>query len=235
MHLSRSPRLRSAFGVVMGAVVVIGCSSESVTRPSISPQETAAAGLDSAYEAAVPGSERQGMLGFILSSLGAGAPVDLVHFTVNGKAVSYPAVATYTVATLGGSLDDSAYSAMAWSGDAGDTIWLFEFDRFGPKLYMTTVDSVNYAAPSTTTGSAVASAPAGSCVPLGMNLPEFGTPGNIQCRHESVSTTLSGRLDAPGAVLNVELPTQSLAGIRVQAALLSADRGLPSPSVTGPF
>ncbi|HSC31776.1 MAG TPA: hypothetical protein VLD17_08625 [Gemmatimonadaceae bacterium] len=215
MHLPRSLHTPCVLAILIAPMVAVACSSESVTAPTVSQRAIIAARLDSARVGA--SAERAAQLLTILQEIALGAPIGTVRLSVNGKTTTYPMVASYDVQAVAGRPFDSLYLVDAWSGAAADTIWVIAYYRAALVGFVTN-DTALGAPPTTVTGGVTPSAAFGSCVALRTQVPQDVTvPFGFGCQRQNVATEMSGRITVPGGTLDVTVPSQTIAGVRLLA------------------
>ncbi|HKV50421.1 MAG TPA: hypothetical protein VJO52_04400 [Gemmatimonadaceae bacterium] len=202
-------------GIVLG-IAIAGCSSDLVTAPPTTSQNVALmARFDSVLGTLDPDTQarRRELYSKAITLLAFGAPVQNVHITVNGTTQSYSGVGGFIVSDdVEGNPTDSAYTLMAWRGDAADTlsqVAVFEQVSTFEITYGTThVGSIGQA-----NGAVQAQAPHDSCTSYLDHLPpDVSVPNGLTCKLESVTLSASGNTDMPGTFA---FPSQVVAGVRV--------------------
>ncbi|HTL96374.1 MAG TPA: hypothetical protein VL157_12570 [Gemmatimonadaceae bacterium] len=204
--------------VLLSATVVVGtllaaCSSDS-TGPRTNQTIALMAHLDSLRVASSPDSEseRRTQLAGAITLLALGAPVHDVQITTNSSTVTYSSVAAFEVTDdIEGTPADSAFTIVAWTGDAADTLVTLEVFHQASGLVFSAGSVV--LGSSGATGTATAQAPNGTCTSLLDHLPpDVTVPPGITCQLETTTATATGNFNGG----TFTLPSQTIKGIRIE-------------------
>ncbi len=212
----RSVTVRQALvAAALCGVALAGCSSDSVTGPTTSQNVVLMARFDSVLGTLDPGTQarRRELFSKAITLLAFGAPVQTVRLTMNGTTQSYSGVGGFIVSDdVEGHPSDSAYTLLAWRGDAADTLaQVAVFEQLS--TFELTFDTTHVGSVGQANGSAQAGAPHDSCTSYLAQLPpDVNVPGGLTCTLESVTVSASGTTDTPGTFA---LPSQTVTGVRV--------------------
>lgn len=213
----RAVTVRQALAVAaVCGVALAGCSSDSVTAPPATNQNVVLmARFDSVLGTLDPGTQarRRDLFSKAITLLAFGAPVQNVRLTVNGATQSYSGVGGFIVSDdIEGHPSDSAYTLIAWRGDAADTLaQVAVFEQLS--TFELTFDTTHIGSIGQANGTARAAAPHDSCTSYLDHLPpDVSVPSGLTCKLESVTVSASGNTDAPGTFA---FSSQLVAGVRV--------------------
>ncbi len=213
----RARTVRRAFvTAALCGVAIAGCSGDSVTAPPTTSQNVVLmARFDSVLGTLDPGTQarRRELFSKAITLLAFGAPVQNVRLTVNGTTQSYSGVGGFIVNDdVEGHPSDSAYTLIAWRGDAADTLaQVAVFEQLS--TFELTFDTTHVGSIGQANGTAQAAAPHDTCTSYLDHLPsDVNVPNGLTCRLESVTVSASGNTDTPGTFA---FPSQVVAGVRV--------------------
>ena len=198
-----------------------GCSGYSATGPTPNQNIQLMARFDSVLATLDPVTQarRREQLTEVITLLAFGAPVETVQLTVNGTTRSYSGVGGFIVSDdIGGHAVDSAYTLLAWHGDAADTLASVAIFH-GSSTFELTDSATHVGSTGAATGIAQAASLHDGCTSYLDHLPpDVSVPGGLSCERQRVTAAASGSTDdhaAPGSG-SFALPSQSVSGVRVE-------------------
>lgn len=209
MHCIRSIRVRRGLALLAAAVIVIGCSSDSVTGPTTRDNAALILHFDSLMHSS--SGDRPAIYSDIALALAEGAPVGTGIITVNGATTRAHVVGLRIVDFSGVANLDSVYAVGAWQGDGSDTAIVF-FQAGGTVTALSALDTAsadNFGGTASVVPGALGATCKSFTAPSDVEVP---TPVqcNLQPSVDSFSIVLGG-----GAGPTVTLPQQKVSGARV--------------------
>lgn len=216
MTIARPPRTRLIVLLAIATLAAAACSSDSATGPTTNQNAQLILRFDSLRNATADGNRSGAMLD-IAQILAEGAPIATGTVMVNGVAEQYHMTAELQVLDEQGAPVDSQYTVAAWKGDGTDTIALFNASAgFVAVLVGTPGASGEFIGPGTP--ALTLGAPGAACRSfLAVTPPDVSAPTPVSCRLESATVAFDGE---PVAGATFALPSQSVAGIRLEVNLL---------------
>lgn len=206
----------------MAAGALAGCSSDSAMGPTTNQNVALMARFDSVFGTLNPDTQarRREQFSEVITLLAFGAPVQTVQITQNDTTQSYSGVGALLVSDdVEGQPQDSAYTLLAWRGDAADTlvtvVLLQNFSSFELTDAARHVVSTGQSA-----GAAQSQAPRATCTSYLDKLPsDVQVPSGLTCHNEAVTISASGNTLTTGSQTGTgtfAVPSQTVQSVRVE-------------------
>ncbi|MGH7646900.1 MAG: hypothetical protein ACREND_02200 [Gemmatimonadaceae bacterium] len=203
--------------------MVAACSSDTATRPAVSPNIALMNRFDSLYRVAQGDADlRQDVFFDVVLFLAEGAPVQMASVSFNGHVIRDSAVAVLSMRTSQGRATDSTLLIAMWDGHGPDTVislvTLTHLTDMGTELI--SHDGFHADLPAFSNGDdtvrVTLSAPGETCASLlPQRPPDFNPQLPTLCQTQTFSISFK-TLPQFGVADSVSMALQSLQGVRLQ-------------------